>query len=83
MSKEIVTNELIGGTFDRMVSYKTNGTLEIEEVSECNAKTGWTPKQTVTLRNWEEIVKLRDFLNGLVPVNATINEEDKRHANIA
>ncbi|MBG9786568.1 hypothetical protein [Brevibacillus laterosporus] len=83
MSKEIVTNELIGGTFDRMVSYKTNGTLEIEEVSECNAKTGWTPKQTVTLRNWEEIVKLRDFLNGLAPVNATINEEDKRHANIA
>ncbi|QOS98142.1 hypothetical protein JNUCC42_16655 [Brevibacterium sp. JNUCC-42] len=83
MNKEIVTNELIGGTFDRMVSYKTNGTLEIEQIPECNAKTGWTPRQTVTLRDWEEIVKLRDFLNELAPVKATIKEEDKRHANIA
>ncbi|TPG86850.1 hypothetical protein EEL32_12110 [Brevibacillus laterosporus] len=83
MNKDIVTNELIGGTFDRMVSYKTNGTLEIEEVSECNAKTGWTPKQTVTLRDWEEIVRLRDFLNGLVPVSASSKEEDQQYSHTA
>ncbi|WP_426444239.1 hypothetical protein [Brevibacillus laterosporus] len=70
MNKDIVTNELIGGIFDRVATYKTDGTLHIEQTPEYVEGLGWKGHQAVTLQDWDEIVKLRDFLNGLSPIQA-------------
>lgn len=78
MLKGIVANELIGGTFDRMVTYLEDGTLRIEETPELIDGQGWTPGQTVVLRNWEEIERLRDFLNSLQPVAQREVEQHER-----
>ncbi|WP_340701381.1 hypothetical protein [Brevibacillus borstelensis] len=72
--KEIVSNELLGGQFDRMATYKTDGTLRIEQTPEFKPGTGWIPGQTVVLQNWEEIVRLRDFLNSLEPLSVEQDE---------
>ncbi len=67
--KGIVSNELLGGQFDRMVTYKTDGSLRVEQTPDYVPGTGWVPGQAVVLQNWEEIVRLRDFLNTLKPVS--------------
>ncbi|EMT54271.1 hypothetical protein I532_01655 [Brevibacillus borstelensis AK1] len=74
--KEIVSNELLGGQFDRMATYKTDGTLRIEQTPEFKPGTGWIPGQTVVLQNWEEIVRLRDFLNSLEPLSVEQDMEN-------
>ena len=68
--KGIVANELLGGQFERMATYSSDGTLRIEQTPDFVPGTGWVPGQTVVLKNWEEIVRLRDFLNSLMPVTA-------------
>ncbi|MFJ9497823.1 hypothetical protein [Brevibacillus centrosporus] len=73
--KGIVSNELLGGQFERMATYKTDGTLRIESTPDFIAGIGWSPGQTIVLQNWNEICRLRDFLNGLVPVEQPKSEE--------
>ncbi|WP_301171074.1 hypothetical protein [Brevibacillus nitrificans] len=74
--KGIVSNELLGGQFERMATYKTDGTLRIEATPDFISGIGWSPGQTIVLQNWEEICRLRDFLNGLVPVKQPKSEEE-------
>ena len=76
-SKEIVSNELLGGQFERMATYKTDGTLRIEQTPDFKPGAGWLPGQTVVLQNWEEIVRLRDYLNSLAPLS---NEKGQKEA---
>ncbi|WP_188065936.1 hypothetical protein [Brevibacillus brevis] len=65
--KGIVSNELLGGQFDRMATYKTDGTLRIEATPDYRDGQ-WIAGQQIVLQNWGEIERLRDFLNSLKPV---------------
>jgi len=77
--KGIVSNELLGGQFERMATYSSDGTLRIEQTPDFVPGTGWIPGQTVVLQNWEEIVRLRDFLNSLTPVSIRQAQEEADH----
>ncbi|GEC93082.1 hypothetical protein [Brevibacillus brevis] len=65
--KGIVSNELLGGKFDRMATYKTDGTLRIEATPDFQDGK-WIEGQQIVLQNWDEIERLRNFLNSLKPV---------------
>lgn len=68
INKGIVSTEVIGGDFERMATYKTDGTLRIEGSPEYQPGIGWGETPRVILQNWEEICKLRDYLNRLAPI---------------
>lgn len=71
--KGIVSNELLGGQFERIATYKADGTLWIEATPDFKEDVGRIEGQQIVLQDWEEICKLRDFLNGLAPI--TINQQ--------
>lgn len=75
--KGIVSTEYIGGTFDRMATYYENGILKLTDMPDLIPGQGWPPAQEVVLRNWEEIVRLRDFLNSLQPVAAPLQQQEE------
>ncbi|MDH6351886.1 hypothetical protein [Brevibacillus sp. 1238] len=77
-AKGIVSNELLGGKFDRMATYRTDGTLLIEATPDFAAG-NWVEAQQVILQNWEEICRLRDFLNGLTPVDVPQKRKEEPH----
>lgn len=80
VDKDIVSNELLGGDFERFVTYKTDGTLLIENTSEFVPGVGLIPGQKVSLQNWEEITRLRDYLNKLEPVHKEESELERTSA---
>jgi len=76
-SKEIVT--IIGGNFDRMAIYTPKGALKITDFPDLVPGQGWPPAQEVILRSWEEIERLRDFLNSLSPSTSQIEVTEEIH----
>ncbi|MED4749914.1 hypothetical protein [Brevibacillus choshinensis] len=64
---DVISDEFLGGRFDRFASFLSDGTLRITEVKDPKPEQDWELTQ-ITLRDWEEIVRLRDFLNKLSPV---------------
>ena len=76
-SKEIVT--IIGGNFDRMAIYTPSGALKITDFPDLIPGQGWPPSQEVVLRSWEEIERLRDFLNSLKPTTSQSTETEEIH----
>lgn len=75
--KGIVSIEYIGGTFDRMAVYNQDGTLKLTDFPDIVEGQGWPPTQEVVLRNWEEIVRLRDFLNSLGPIETQVKQQEE------
>lgn len=81
--KGIVSNELLGGHFDRMATYKSDGTLLIEATPDFKEDVGWIEGQRVVLQSWDEICRLRDFLNALKPVPVAKQAEVDKHSRSA
>jgi len=75
-SKEIVTT-IIGGNFDRLAIYTPNGALKITDFPDLIPGQGWPPSQEVVLRSWEEIERLRDFLNSLKPAASQLKVSEE------
>ncbi|NGQ95047.1 hypothetical protein G3578_07595 [Brevibacillus sp. SYP-B805] len=73
----IAAIEYIGGDFARMAVYTTDGRLKITDYPDFVPGQGWPPAQEVVLRSWEEIVRLRDFLNSLQPVAAPVEQQEE------
>lgn len=69
LDKDNVAIDYIDHKWDRWVIYQTNGTLKLSDLSVVKSGEGWEDTREVVLKNWEEICRLRDFLNGLEPVN--------------
>ena len=86
LEKGIVNVEMLDSKGDRWVSYHTNGTAKISEFPDVIPGQGCPPSQEVTLRDWEEICRLRDFLNSLQPFAAPVElqkEEADHHERTA
>ncbi|QRG68565.1 hypothetical protein [Brevibacillus choshinensis] len=64
---DVISDEFIGGRFDRFATFLSDGTLRITEVKDPKPEQQWELTQ-ITLQNWDEIMRLRDFLNKLSPV---------------
>jgi hypothetical protein len=78
-TKGIVSTEYIGGKFDRMAIYYENGTLKLMDYPDLVPGQGWPPAKEIILRNWEEICRLRDFLNSLTLVSVGQAREEADH----
>lgn len=66
--KDNVAIDNIDPKWDRWVSYQANGTLKVSDLSVLKGGEGWEDPTEVVLQNWEEICRLRDFLNKLEPL---------------
>ncbi|EJL29992.1 hypothetical protein [Brevibacillus sp. BC25] len=62
LDRGIVAVENIDWKGDRWAAFQVNGALKISEFSKL------TEGQEIVLKNWEEIERLRNFLNSLKPV---------------
>ncbi|WP_289135529.1 hypothetical protein [uncultured Brevibacillus sp.] len=69
LDKDNVATDYIDPNWDRWVVYQTNGTLKISDLSVLKSGEGWEDPRKVVLKNWEEICRLKDFLNDTEPVN--------------
>lgn len=62
LDRGIIAVENIDSKGDRWAAFTANGSLKISEFSKV------TEGQEVILQNWDEIERLRNFLNSLKPV---------------
>ncbi|MFP3390649.1 hypothetical protein [Brevibacillus sp. SIMBA_040] len=63
LDRGILAVENIDIKGDRWAAYQTNGVLKMSDFSKLGEG------HEVVIQNWEEICRLRDFLNKLEPVN--------------
>ena len=79
LHKGVVAQEGLDKNWDRWTVYQTNGALKITEFAELKEGESWKPPQEVVLQSWDEIVRLRDFLNSLHPMVVQQDEGGNMH----
>lgn len=64
--KRPVSDEFIGGMFDRFATFYSDGSLRISDMALAENEVFRTRKD-IELPTWEEVERLRNYLNTLQP----------------
>lgn len=64
--KRVVSDEFIGGKFDRFATYYSDGSLRISDTTLVENEQ-WPSRKDIELPTWEEVERLRNYLNLLEP----------------